>query len=413
MKYVLLSLILFCVFIPMLSGEFQFDDHFNITQEEGHGLNGHRVIQGFINSTIFKLVDTSTVPYHLVSLAFHIGVCCVLVAICEHMGYKPWAVALFAIHPVIGGAVSYIIQASVMMATFFCLLAFFMYLRKRYIWCALSWVVACFCKEIAWQFPLVIFAWEWSANKRNPYYLGTVIVGEIAGVCYMFITGAWNSTSLHFNMAERVATQGRVLFSYWGKILLPHTGNLTINGDTVVTGNLFTMYLFVFICLVLFMRSNRIWAFAVLCFCFLSVMESTIVRLQLEYEHRIYMPLAFMVPAFTSLRVNRRVFVGLFTWYLVLCLWYQGLWRSEYKMWRHAVQLTPNCPRANLNMARHLFNRREFDEALVYYRRTLECYPKHEGVWKTWVRHDLREYGNVFLMDTYRFIQYAGKHKGR
>jgi len=103
--------------------------------------------------------------------------------------------------------------------------------------------------------------------------LGTVILGEIAGICYMFHVGAWDRWNLHFNMAERMATEGRVLFSYWGKILCPHTGNLTINADTIVTSDLFILYFFVLICLVAFMFSNRIWSFAILCFCFLNIGE--------------------------------------------------------------------------------------------------------------------------------------------
>jgi len=408
MKYLLLSLALFCIFIPMLSGEFQFDDHYNITQREGDGRNNHRILQNGINILLYKVYGTNPIPYHLVSLFFHIGVCCVLVALCEELGVNQWAVVLYAVHPVIAGTASYIIQSSVIMATFYCLLALLLYLQKRYVWCALSWIVACYCKEIAWQFPLVIFAWEWSARKRNPWMLGTVILGEIAGICYMFHVGAWDRWNLHFNMAERMATEGRVLFSYWGKILCPHTGNLTINADTIVTSDLFILYFFVLICLVAFMFSNRIWSFAILCFCFLNIGESTFMSLELAFEHRLYMPLAFMVPAFATIQISKRTFTAFLVWYLALCFWYQGLWRSEYKMWKHCVKLTPNCPRANMNYARQLASNREFGLALVYYRRGMKCYPKHGGCWQTWIQSDMNKHGAVFLADTFLFIK---KHR--
>jgi len=209
MKYLLLSLVIFALFCPMLSGEFQFDDHYNITHLEGHGRNNHRIIQNNINVGLYKLFKTNPVPYHLVSLFFHAGVCCALWAICTHLKLKPWITILYAVHPVITGTVCYIIQSSVIMATFFCLMAFLFYLRKNYIRSFIMFIIACYCKEIAWQFPLVIFAWEWSARKRNPWMLGTVILGEIAGIVYIIRMGSWFKPTLHFNMAERLATQGQ------------------------------------------------------------------------------------------------------------------------------------------------------------------------------------------------------------
>lgn len=388
MKYLIIAMLIL-VFVPMLAGEFQFDDYPNIVDRDGWGLNQHRVLQNYVNYGIFQVFGAYSLPFHMVSLFWHIAVCWLLMLICDEFGYKYWAVLLYGVHPVVGGTVSYIIQSSVIMATCFCLASFLMYLRKRYIFAVMAWIVACFCKEIAWQFPLVIFAWEWSARRKSKWFLGAVIAGEIVAVISLFRMVVWDRSHFHFNTVERLCTEGRIMFSYIGKMLYPNPCNLTINHDYMVSGDHLAIYLFVIIALLLFMVSKRIWAFAVLAYCSLHLMESTVLNLELAYEHRLYMPMAFMVPAIASVKVSKKTYGFILAWLLGVCFWYQTLWHSEYRMWKHCVEVTPDCARANVNMAKRYMLKGDGFKALWYYKRVFMCTPKRAGLYQKMAIEDL------------------------
>jgi hypothetical protein len=356
----------------------------------------YRLIPESINKALWDMGGGSPKPFHVWSVILHASVVCVLVSLCRRLGYKPYAVALFAVHPVITGTACYIIQNSVIMATLFCLLAFRAYLDKVYVLTLVLWGLACVCKPIAWMFPAVLFGWEWSNDKLNVRYLGGLILAEAAGIAYvlMRVNPVW--TGRHFNVYERVCTQGKVLFYYLYKIFMPWTGNLTLNHDFEVISHLGWMYLFVVIAVLLFVLSSRMWSYAVFAYCALLVMESSVLNLEMAFEHRLYMPLAFVVPAVASVKFDKKVLVLVVGYFAAVSLWYQGIWSSRLAMWEHCVRLTPQSARANLNLGRQYALRNDGLTALAYYRRAMLCDYRKKGEFHKWARIEVA--GNAELM---------------
>ena len=74
------------------------------------------------------------------------------------------------------------------------------------------------------------------------------------------------------------------------------------------------------------------WLAAILFIIVFLIMLIAVVPYGLAFEHRLYMPLAFMVPAFATIRISKKTFTAFLLWYLALCFWYQHLSKSEYRM---------------------------------------------------------------------------------
>lgn len=123
----------------------------------------------------YNLWGLNPLPYHLVNLVFHIGVCFLvyLLVLSLFRDYKQksflaiLSALFFSLLPNHSEAVIWIAAIADPMATFFFLLAFWGYLQfrqlEKFYWLiisVLSFIVALFTKEFAVVLPLLILVWE-------------------------------------------------------------------------------------------------------------------------------------------------------------------------------------------------------------------------------------------------------------
>jgi hypothetical protein len=339
-----------------LFGDFQFDDFGWIHQQIMNGnapyLEG-RPVASCILRGCYHIGGLNPFVYKLMSLLIHLFAIDALLRVAEHFKRGKWAVWLFAIHPVFVSTVAYPIQASVMLATGFCALSFIHWDKRQFIRSAVFLGLACASKQNAWLFPAVLFMYEWGI-KRNLPKLPVILAGLLT-VAYFATNQDWlaDYNSRPYSPLERLCTQIAILPKYASMVLLPHISKYTISHQIPVYGVWWLSGVLVWVaglsCLV--RRSGAFWG--VLCVTVMLIPEFTIINLEMMFEHRIYLPLAMIVPFMPRLRPTFSAYIAVISlWLIIVNLQYQYIWADQERLWRHTCRIYPESVRANYNLAK-------------------------------------------------------------
>jgi tetratricopeptide (TPR) repeat protein len=262
-------------------------------------------------------------------------------------------------------------------------------------------------KENAVTLPLFILLYEWFflqdlsfawLRKRFLLILG---VGFFL-VCVMMLflgqhplDAILNSYGIRdFNMEQRVLTEFRVVLFYMGLLLFPHPARLNIDHDFSLSLSLLNppstllslgVLLGLFGLAIMLARRERIVAFSIFWFLGNLVIESSVIGLEIIFEHRTYLPSMLAVLAIVILcdRVLTNRWLQVFVVILVVSLFatwtYQRnqVWQDEITLRHDAVAKSPAKPRALAILANALERQHVYDEAAYYYNETLSLNPKN------------------------------------
>lgn len=193
---VALGLITFIVYANSLPNEFLSDDIAGILQEKHIGNPFYWLIHQPINffrylnfGIVFHLFGLKPAFFRLANILFHFGSVLTIFAIISLL-YNPqlafFVSTLFAVHPILTEAVTWISGGIHAQYSFFVLLAFLLYLlaklhrwsKKYYLLSLASFFIALFTTEKSAIFPLILISFEFSFNnlrenwkKTIPYFL--------------------------------------------------------------------------------------------------------------------------------------------------------------------------------------------------------------------------------------------------
>ena len=243
-----------------------------------------------------------------------------------------FAAGLFVAHPIQTQAVTYIVQRMTSMATLFYLLALLLYILGRIqpwgalriaLWAGvlLSFGLSWSSKQLALPLLFVIPLYEWFffqdlsiawLKRRDVQIVACVaiLVATIVGVgalAQVNEDSSWNPLSRltagyakrDFTMAERLYTQPRVVMQYLGLVALPMPGRMSLLHEMDPSTSLISPPTSLLSLLAIvgmigaaiwFARRQRLLSFALLWFFIHLVIESTVLPLEMIYEHRIYLP---------------------------------------------------------------------------------------------------------------------------
>ena len=254
----------------------------------------------------------------------------------QHQHISPQTIAFFAaliwiVQPVGTQAVTYIVQRMAAMAAMFYILSLLLYVKGRmaiirkpgklalpvlyFTGSALAALCAIVSKQSAGTLPLVILLYEWFffQNLRLKWARGQmlwpifflmifsgIVVGYMGTNPITLIMGSYDIRN--FTMIERVLTQFRVIIYYLSLFFFAPPGRLNLDHDYPLSTSLFhpptTLCCIIAITALLVLvtsiaKKERILAFCILWFFLTQAAESTIVGLELIFEHRTY--IAFMM----------------------------------------------------------------------------------------------------------------------
>lgn len=332
------------------------------------------------------------------------------------------AVALWAVNPIQTQAVTYIVQRMAALAAFFYVVGIYFYLKGRLaqtapgkfiflVLCAFSFILGLASKENAAIFPLSLllieaaFFQDLSQKRVRRVLLGIFTGGMLftfaAGVLVFFKgnpSKILNYDMRYFSPLQRVLTEPKILIYYLSQIFYPVPTRLSIEHDIEVSTSLFhpwtTLPSIMIVCAfvvvgVLWLKKYPLLGFAVLFFFLNHVIESSIIGLELVFEHRNYLPSLFLffpvAAGFAKLLdyyrpKSRWLYLTLagFIFCLVAALGAgtyvrNFAWRTEKTLWEDAVTKAPLSSRPWHNLALTHYERiGQPEKAMVLYRKALE-----------------------------------------
>lgn len=313
--------------------------------------------------------------------------------------------ALWMLHPYMVSTTLYVVQRMAQLATLFSLAGIVLYLHARlqlaqtpkraYFWMTFAvgagTVLATFSKENGALLPLLILviefclpkqgkpAWQWRAVFL---WLPSIAIAVILARYINFSDNPWPNRN--FNMIERLLTEARIVCEYLLHLFVPRIeGNGLYQDGYVISKGLlqpFSTILAIGFLTVLLVfafwirRTAPVITLAILFFFSAHLMESTVVGLELYFEHRnylaalfLFLPLAWYCVVFTP----RFKLLPLITVVILAILssmtWLRAnLWSDNDKLELYWVQSATNSPRAINSMAAFYMNQNQYEKANSY-----------------------------------------------
>ncbi len=340
--------------------------------------------------------------------------------VARHRAVALVSALLFVVHPVQTQSVTYVVQRMTSLSVMFYLIALMLYFAGRvrwgrpkcYLWWTASlvaWGLALGCKQIAITFPLVVILSEWllvSKSKIAPrvdyrrwfWFFVPVIVGvTIAFVLFCFLLG-WNPieeltshfSKREFTTVERLWTQARVVVFYLSLLFFPYPSRLNLLHDIfppinelVVLGTLASVLILVVILGwgAYFSRRQPLLAFCIFWFFIQLLIESTVIPLEMVFEHRLYLPAVgvFLFMAAIGDLIGgcwRSRYFGAVTIVLLLLacgtVTRNAVWRDVIGLWTDVISKSPNEPRSWNNRGKAYMALGAFEEARRDYETAME-----------------------------------------
>ena len=333
------------------------------------------------------------------------------------------AAALWALNPIQTQAVTYIVQRMASMAAMFYMLSTLFYITSRLsenpikrifllLGCLLSYLFALGSKENAITLPLALVLIEilFFQNLNIPRTRRLWLWGSIGGAVLLILAGVLIFSSgdflspakayrhRPFSLAERVLTEPRIVVFYLSQIFYPVPSRLSIEHDVQISTSLIQPWstlpaiLAIFLMIafgLLLIRKQPIVSLAMLFFFLNHVIESSIIPLELIFEHRNYLPSMFLfLPVAYGIvwmityykqksLVLSRVLV-IFSALVLVCFgWSTHIrnmaWATEKSLWEDALRKAPNSNRPWHNLAWGYYVKTgQYDKALELYERSLD-----------------------------------------
>ena len=381
-------------------------------------LSGNRPVSNLTFALNFYFGGFSVAGYHAVNIAIHVLNGWLVyflffrtLSLSGESGSGPagtgnrewlagFGALLWALHPVQTQAVTYLVQRMALLAAFFYLLSLTCYIEARrrsgmaaallYFMSAAAALLALGSKENAWTLPVMIVLYEWYFLSRFDGIEFKKELPKIALFLFLLAGGVtWlaliyrghpqdlfalisaNYATFEIDPLIRVMTEWRVLLYYVTLLVFPFPGRLNLDYDFPLSLSLFSPPTTIISFVVLLAgtgfalvkaRQMPLLSFSILWFLINLATESTVIKLDLVFEHRLYLPsiLLFLAgPVYLrGFGKRSRIFggasLGLFGILLLLLFgtWsYQRnqVWQSEISLWSDVLKKSPNSLRALQN----------------------------------------------------------------
>jgi len=327
-----------------------------------------------------------------------------------------FATFIWLVHPLQTQTVSYIVQRMNCMASMFYILSLLLYIKARlvnskriklalFIGCLLSGLLSLGSKEISASLPFMIFLYEWyffqDINpdwlKHNSIYLfcflfivTLLVFFYLSGHPIERILSAYSHRD--FTLWQRVLTEFRVVIYYISLLIFPNPKRLNLLHDFAISYSfhdpITTLFSFfaiagMLVTAILLAKRERLLSFCILWFLGNLVIESSVLGLEIIFEHRVYLPSIFFILMFVSLiyRFGNSKWI----WSVLLCVMgitlsvctYQRnmVWSDDAILWEDCLKKSPDKPRQHYNLGVVLARNGNLDDAIKYYNNAIKIKP--------------------------------------
>ena len=405
--------------IPSLSWE-------NILRASFDSPESNRPVANLSFALNYYFTGFNLVGFHLVNLLIHILSGIFLYFLIKatldtpmlQSGYKRcgWAAFFTAfiwlVHPLQTQSVVYVVQRMNSLAAMFYILSMLLYVRfrlnrggqgNRWVICGCVFfgLLAIGSKQISATLPIFILLYEWfffqklklKWNRRFIFFLfGLVTLVILISFYYLGqnpVDRIFSAYSYRdFTLGQRILTQFRVVVFYIGLLLWPKPSRLNLDHDFTLSYSLMnpvTTLISVIIIItlgglaILIAKKDPLVSFGIVWFFGNLVIESSVIGLELVFEHRNYLPSMFLTLAMVSLvlRYVKSAWLASLSLCLVAALFIvwtferNKVWSDELALYRDCAEKSPAKARPHNNLGSILLRRNRLPEAIDAFRRAL------------------------------------------
>jgi Tfp pilus assembly protein PilF len=327
--------------------------------------------------------------------------------------------AVWMVHPLHTQSVSYIVQRMTSLCAMFYILSILLYARFRFSgqqrnkwWlfsgCILAGALALASKQVAATLPVFIFVYEWYffrdldlkwLKNHIPLLTGCLLLAAVIGLALLgnnpldrIMEGYKNRD---FTLTQRLLTEPRVIIFYLSQMLWPHPSRLNLDHDFPLSNSpmdpMTTIFAILTIASLIGLaiataRKQRLFSFCILWFFGNLVIESSIIALEIIFEHRTYLPsMAFsLIVALVACRWVKPTWLQtalLCTMVTVGAVWtYErnAVYSDRITFWQDCVNKSPRKARPHNNLGVALADQGYHEEAIRQYQKALEIDPLYQ-----------------------------------
>jgi len=449
--FVLLAAVAFLIYSNTLQSPFVFDDGPNVQNNRTIRLTrfgwGGIKEAGLESLTAKRPVATISFAlnyyfhgyrlwgYHVVNILIHAAtgfflylfVRTLLSSPSFHPNFKAYRwIAFFAaliwmVHPLHTQSVTYIVQRMNSLASMFYVLSLLFYAKARrsevkkkkglFFACSvLSGILALGSKEIAATLPIFIFLYEWYFHQDlNWKWLKRRIL-PVAGVLLLFAVIGSMFLGAHpienilagydgfdFTPSQRLLTEFRVVIFYFSLLVFPHPSRLNLDHDFALSRSLVdpvTTLLSIgliaaSIGLAIYLAKRKpLYSFCIIWFLGQLVIESSVIGLDILFEHRTYLPsmmVILMAVILINLHLKRKwiqigILCAVVTAFSVWTYERNLIWGDAVTLWRDCIKKSPHKARPYNNLGSALLPQGKVREAIAQYERAIELDPDNATI---------------------------------
>ncbi|MBA4369482.1 MAG: hypothetical protein C0403_17790 [Desulfobacterium sp.] len=377
--------------------------------------------------------------YHLFNIVIHIATGIVLYLFlkltfrvhspsrCQNKFIPFFVTLIWLVHPVQTQAVTYIVQRMTSMSALFYLLSMLLYAngrslslqgivkkgiregRRPYFYFFGSFVtggLALCSKENAATLPFFIFLYEWfffqnldrkwlKQNRICFFWIFFLLLLFV--ILYMGENPVEKIVSQYetrnFTLSQRLLTETRVVVYYITLLVYPHPSRLNLDHDFPLSISLLSpvttllslgILAGLIAVAILIAKRERVFSFCIFWFLGNLVMESSVIGLEIIFEHRLYLPsmLVFILPAclfFSYFKSENLSKVILCAVILILSFWtYQrnSVWKNEVSLFTDCTRKSPNKERPYTSLGTSLIRAGRNEEAVITLSKAIQLNPK-------------------------------------
>ncbi|MCF8026576.1 MAG: tetratricopeptide repeat protein [Desulfobacteraceae bacterium] len=370
--------------------------------------------------------------YHVVNFAIHLITSVFLFLLVYNTLQLPllkpryaksaYAIALLAVffwatHPIQLTAVTYIVQRMAALAGMFYVMAMYFYLKARtsprrpgqiifFSLCGIAVLLGFASKENAAMLPVVLFLFDFfliqGVNRENLksaawFAVLPVLIFVLVAIFYVefssFLSGY---ESRPFTLFQRLMTQPRVLMLYVSLLVYPVSSRLMLIHDIPLSHSLLdpwttaasiVLILAAAAAALYYSRKWPLLAFCVIFFFINHVIESSIIPLELVYEHRNYIPSMFFfvvvatvmvsVLDYFSYRTSIQLIMAFGFCFLLAAQAHttyerNKIWQHEILLWSDNAEKAPGLSRVHTNLGNAYADAGINSEAVQRFQKALE-----------------------------------------
>ena len=349
------------------------------------------------------LYGLDTFPYKFFNLALHLIIGC-FVFLFVYLFHQAFSnnhrksvtlalltCSLWLLHPLHTSTTLYVIQRINQFSTLFTLIALCIYLYGRksnnslskiilyFIAIPITIILGLMSKEVTVLICLYLLTLDFCTKNSTYWVRGSIdklfinifgwsalIIGAIG-----FITLFPKFTNYEFRtftLAERLLSEIHVVFSYLRNLFIPKlsTMGLFLDDTTIQSHIDLTTLAKAFALLLLFVASlfglKKQHFLGIFCiFFFGHLMESTVLPLELAFEHRNYLPsialfacMAWIILKIPSKKIQYILIPSIIVFYSVLLFLRVGFWSNEQEWQKTNIAFHPHSLRANSSHLKYL-----------------------------------------------------------